>query len=355
MKQLLYLGWLGRKNLGDDLMWDLFETMADQYLEKSKYNITPSFKGVDIKNIRHYDHIVLGGGSIINKKNINILYVALKNRKEVSIWGSGIDLISKNDMERLDSKEKINFLDQQSESKLIEIIDKANFVGVRGPLTYKVLKNIGVNMETVRIFGDPGLLLDKPKLTKKSSIKGFGENEKIIGLNWGTSYNKIFGKDELKVENQLVDSLKYLINKGYKIFIYNVWDKDIEASINLYDKIGDEENVRLSTELYHQDELMNIIEHFTFTINFKLHPNVISIAAGVPFIALGYRFKVYDLCKSIGLDHLVIATDMENIQKRISDLEEYISGNRIEIIETSSSEIQKYQNRLAAPFIKQMF
>ncbi|WP_375541152.1 polysaccharide pyruvyl transferase family protein [Peribacillus frigoritolerans] len=42
---------------------------------------------------------------------------------------------------------------------MAEIVEYAKYVGVRGPLTYEVLKLIGVNTEKIQISGDPGMLL----------------------------------------------------------------------------------------------------------------------------------------------------------------------------------------------------
>ncbi len=351
MKKILYLGWIGHKNLGDDMMWHLFRDMSSKYLKKKGYRVIPLLPHVNINKIT-YDIVVLGGGSIITPNYINIVYNALKKGKRVYIWGSGFDRMGKSEMElllqnKLDRKQ----FDPKTISKLNQVIMHAPSVGIRGPLTYKLFKDLGVNMKKAKISGDPGFILHlyRYRPEPKDSNVWTGVN-KVIGINWGTSLNKIFGEDELRVENELVAGVKKLIQKGYKIYIYPVWDKDIEACTRLYHHIGDNENVRMTSKLYNQHELRSIIKHFSFTINFKLHPNIISVAADVPFIALGYRFKVFDFSRSLALERLVISTDSPNIEQQLLQLEQYISQQRKEIISTYHRQLAIYHQRLLKPF-----
>ena len=50
----------------------------------------------------------------------------------------------------------------------------------------------------------------------------------------------------------------------------------------------------MDRNLYTEQELMEVLSKCRMTINFILHANVISQAAGVPAIPLGYRFKRVD-------------------------------------------------------------
>ena len=66
-------------------------------------------------------------------------------------------------------------------------------------------------VERVEQSLDPGLLVEPvfpTSLPPKKVLKG-----KWIGINWGTSYNKIFGGSELQVEDRLVKVIRKLIKK----------------------------------------------------------------------------------------------------------------------------------------------
>ncbi|MGG3924331.1 polysaccharide pyruvyl transferase family protein, partial [Geobacillus thermodenitrificans] len=62
MKKVLYIGWLGFQNIGDELLWNVFAASARQYAPDVQ--IVPSTPKVNWKDTSPYDAIVLGGGSL---------------------------------------------------------------------------------------------------------------------------------------------------------------------------------------------------------------------------------------------------------------------------------------------------
>lgn len=356
MKRILYLGWQGYKNLGDDLCWDLFKENCDKYLDASTYSLQSSQPTK--ADITPYDTIILGGGSLLSSDFIELLYSAMKQKKHIIIWGSGHDWQTKPVLESvINNNYKIPapIMNPITSKKLAEIVEYAKYVGVRGPLTYEVLKLIGVNTEKIHICGDPGMLLPYEHRLPPPSSQIWENEKKIVGLNWGTSYNRIYGSNEIKVEDQLAETAKKLIQKGYKIYMFIVWKADINPSLRLYKKINDTHNVRLSTNYYHQNHLLNILQSCHFTINLKLHANVISAAAGIPFITLGYRFKSFDFAHSVGLNDFIISTDSQTITKDILKMEETINNKEPFI----KKQLQSYRNlftkKLIQPFQKNLY
>lgn len=67
MRKILYIGWVGHKNLGDELMVELFEEnvlkMNDPYEIK---RIENDFNQLRLLNYEEWDVVVLGGGSILS-------------------------------------------------------------------------------------------------------------------------------------------------------------------------------------------------------------------------------------------------------------------------------------------------
>ncbi|MET3321390.1 UNVERIFIED_ORG: polysaccharide pyruvyl transferase WcaK-like protein [Peribacillus simplex] len=366
MKKVLYIGWIGYKNLGDDLMFDLFKQNLISMGENYKLDVVNNEKiYLEKYPLDPYDLIVLGGGSIlsgpghiVNPVIINTLYKAISLNKKVMIWGSGIDWVPKEFIESLKNNKELNLMVAENvKNKVKDVFEKSAWAGVRGPLTLDLLKSIGINMNKIHVSGDPGFLLRKniSKINTINQNSVGNKEEKIIGVNWGTTYNIIYGKDEIKVEDQLVSALQALIQKGYKIYLFIVWGMDLEATERLYNKINNEENVILDINLHHQDELISIIENFSFTINFKLHSNYISLAAHVPFVALGYRFKVFDFVKSSGLDEFIISTDSNTIVEQIINLESIIAKNRSSIINTMKIQQNLYSQRIRVPFENNLY
>jgi hypothetical protein len=90
MNSILYLGWLGYNNLGDELMREIFKELCGEYLG-NKYKVTPSPPDIRLDDIEEYDTIVLGGGSILLPDYINWVHQAMEMDKKIVVWGSGYD------------------------------------------------------------------------------------------------------------------------------------------------------------------------------------------------------------------------------------------------------------------------
>lgn len=347
MKKLLYIGWIGFNNLGDELLWHIFRDTCTKYLDANQITIIPSLPGTNLKNLEEFDTVVLGGGSLLLPGYLQILQNALHKGKSVMIWGSGIDWIGKSNLDLL-TNDKLYSLEQNFKQKdidvLDEVIERALFVGVRGPLTKKAIEIMlgSAKSKKVKIIGDPAFLLQQANSNKPQ--------EKVIGINWGTTFNRLYGGSEGSVEEQLVETAKKLINKGYKILIYAVWTNDISHCERLYNKINNPENVILDKKLYTEQQLIEKLSGCTATINFKLHANFLSLAANVPAIALGYRFKVFDFAALLGFQNLVISTDSKQLTEEILARVEMIEKNRPAIIKQYHTHQQTYTPLLESLF-----
>ncbi|WP_432694415.1 polysaccharide pyruvyl transferase family protein (plasmid) [Priestia aryabhattai] len=352
MKKVLYIGWIGFGNLGDDLLWNIFKNLSKQYLDEKQIKIIPSFSGIDINKVEDYDTIVLGGGSLLTPRYIHILYKSLEIGKKIIIWGSGIDRIKKQKLDNILSG-SLPSLEQEfiieDATILKNVFSGASFAGVRGPLTQKALELLGVSKDDIQVIGDPGLLLkpvDKVNIEKK---------EKLIGLNWGTTYKQLYGNSEIGLENKLVIVSKKLIEQGYKILIYTVWSNDLRACQRLFNKINDAQNVTFDKKLYTEQELISILSSCNLTINFKLHPNLLSLAANVPSIALGYRFKVFDLAYLLGLESYALSTDSPKLEEEILKRVNLIEKNKDSILRRYGEIQNKYHPLLVKPFYEGLY
>jgi polysaccharide pyruvyl transferase WcaK-like protein len=351
MKRILYIGWLGSKNIGDELMWEVFNDLCSEYLDLSKYEIIPSNFRMNLEDTDPYDCIILGGGSLLLPGYIKILHQFMKKGKQVLIWGCGYDWADKEYIKIIEDAKIPSYLfDDKTETLLIDIVNNANYIGVRGPLTYALLKSAGVNINKVEICGDVGLLLKYKTIPSFSPILEWKGKDKIIAINWGTSNNNIYGKNESDLEDQLVCTCKTLLKQGYKIYMYVLWGGDIEPSKRLYNKIDSYSNIMLDTNMYAGGELLSILKLCSLSINLKLHANILSTIAEIPFVCLGYRFKCFDYVKSLDLNELIIATDSKSIEYNILKTIAYINLNELMIQQKLASYRNLYKERLMTPF-----
>lgn len=348
-KKILYIGWIGLGNVGDELMYDLFQEHASHtfpppivdfvnYEEKFLKNI----------NIHYFDVIILGGGSIFSSADhaiepyiISFLYKAIEANKQVIVWGTGMDSLNKNDMQRLErNKRPLAIVSAELQKQIKYVSENAAYFGVRGPLTYEFFRQIGLS-DKVQISGDAAFLMGPIHQTTRN---------KTIGVNWGTTYNALYGGNEAQVEAQLLSSLQTFLEKGYKIYLYVLWEADIVPSKRLYNKLNNPENVTLDDAIYNYKDLLSILSTFTFTINFKMHASYLSLAAQTPFIALAYRFKVYDFAKSIQMERFLIETDSQTIENDIIHLATEINQHYESIQEKMLHTQEDYAKKLKVPF-----
>lgn len=354
MKKVLYIGWIGFNNLGDELLWHIFRETFTKYLDKDKITLIPSLPRTDLKNLEEFDTVVLGGGSLLLPGYLQILQNAIHRGKSVLIWGSGLDWIEEPTLNLL-LNNQLSSLEQNFKQKDVEVLEEvlehALFVGVRGPLTKKAIEvMVGVEKSgKVKVIGDPALLLQNTYLLEAQ------EKEKIIGINWGTTFNRLYGANENLVEEQLVETAKRLINKGYKILIYTVWTNDIPHCERLYNKINDPDNVILDKNLYTEQQLITLLSKCKATINFKLHANLLSLTANVPSIPLGYRFKVFDFAALLGLPDLVVSTSSKNLTADLLDRISMIEKNQVEPVQHYKTIQKNYTSLLETPFTKHYF
>ncbi|GAB1802683.1 hypothetical protein [Priestia megaterium] len=90
------------------------------------------------------------------------------------------------------------------------------------------------------------------------------------------------------------------------------------------------------------------------TINFKFHANILSLAAGVPCVALGYRFKVFDLASSLEMEECVVSTNSNSLEQDILKRIEYIEENQSSIMEKYKTKEALYVPMLTEPFIQKL-
>ncbi|MFB9327345.1 polysaccharide pyruvyl transferase family protein [Paenibacillus aurantiacus] len=353
MRSVLYLGWIGFNNLGDEWMWEMFRDMAAAELEPAAYRIVPSLPSVDWKNVASYDSVVLGGGSLIIPGYVELMHKAMELGKKTMIWGSGHDRLNAllpGDGGTVMSDAAIESEDYRR--KLDEVIAYSGYAGVRGPWTLQYLKELGVRTEGVDISGDSAMLMiaPEPMPQEEPDAKTGHASVRRIGINWGTSYNRIFGGSETYVEDALAQAAKALIAQGYSIYLYSVWGPDRDALQRLHSKIGNPDKTVLDTNVYEAAQYVRLLQTFEATLNFKLHANLLSAVAGVPFGCIGYRFKSFDLLYGLGLPERIVSTDDPQLAARLEQLAIVPPQERVRLAGVLAAKQQETRDSLARPF-----
>lgn len=245
MRKVLYLGWIGFHNLGDEWMWEMFQAMSDAHLKKEEHLVIPSIPQVDWKNVSQYDTIVLGGGSLIIPGYVDLVYEALELGKTIVIWGSGHDRLHKwapspdGQLKPEPADESVLY-----RLKLKAVFAHSAYCGVRGPWTKDYIASLGALPKQLAISGDSAMLMNALKPLSAQQPAGTTQAQsRTIGINWGTSYNRIYGGSEERVEDALAEAGRSLLALGYRLHLYSVWGADETAQARLYRKLGMNEHV----------------------------------------------------------------------------------------------------------------
>lgn len=321
MRKVLYLGWIGFNNLGDEWMWEMFKAMAEAHLKKEEHQIIPSFPHVEWKKVSLYDTVVLGGGSLIIPGYVDLVHEALELGKTIVIWGSGHDRLHKwvpSEDGRLSPEAAAEKAEYRR--KLKQVMEQSAYCGVRGPWTIDYIDSLGALPKHIGISGDSAMLMNalKPVSAPQPAGGSLGQS-RTIGINWGTSYNRIYGGNEERVEDALAAAGRSLLALGYKLHLYSVWGADKEALARLYRKLGQDERVTFDPKVYAAEDYVQLLSGFEATINFKLHANLLSAAANVPFVCIGYRFKSFDLMHGLDLADWIAAADDPQLAEKLTE------------------------------------
>lgn len=341
IKNVLYLGWLGQGNVGDDVLFELFKRTFYKYsaLHEKDMTINIDTFHQDQRyqtSISSYDLVVLGAGSLIHLAYwINICKEAMKIGIPVVSWGSGIDGNYKNEHHLTEKVASI-----QHFKPFYENID---YLSVRGPLSKQMLETIGVKNDIIEL-GDPALHYVTETEINGTEKERTNDDKKQILINWGTSYNRIFGHNEEYVENELVSVIHELLATGYKVKVYPIWTEDISAVQKLTQKVADK-RCEAQTVVYDAKGTQKIIQDSFLTINMKLHANILSASANKPFISMAYRGKCFDFSQTVQCLDYTVATD-QLTASTIIQLVTDINKNYDDIVNRFITAKKKYHPRL---------
>lgn len=304
--RVLYVGgWLGKNNLGDEALYCAYKTLFPQ-LNFIHY---PSPGG----NILLYLNQLfkpsktafLAGGTLINSSSgyYHSTREVLMFSDKYFVFGTGVRAPYFWE-DYYDPKYTNNI-------KLwLDIADKFQYIGVRGPLSYQILKSYGFN--EVEIIGDPVLSLALNKKTEATP--------NAIGLNIGSSNNQIWGRDESKLVQPYVQLAKILKEKGWKVKWYVVCPADLEITNECAKKSNTSQCVE---NHYHNYGLfLESAKKLSVFVGMKLHSVILATCCYIPSIMIEYRPKCLDYMQSINREEYNIRCDKINVDTLVGFVEE---------------------------------
>jgi polysaccharide pyruvyl transferase WcaK-like protein len=265
------VSWRGHNNLGDEMIFAAQQAMFNNTLKLGQYVSRPKA-------------VLIGGGTFVPKFPEYPDLVKLSRGLPTVFFGTGIgDPL---------------FWGTDYIADWLEVVKNAFFVGVRGPLSKERLLSWGVSRERVDWVGDPALYFaGKPRQPRNFQGK--------IAVNLGITYGNLYGFDEQRLEMTIVATIKELNRTGWEVTLVCAWPSDDVAIKRLKNHV-----LVKAVEHWHGNftRALEAVDKFDLVLCEKLHIGVVAACRAVPFVALNYRSKVLDFCRSINWQRFCVTT-----------------------------------------------
>lgn len=284
-----YVGWHGRRNLGDDAIYDAVRSQLPgatfRDLPSSQWEIIRSVATGLNRSLRRGTQVV-GGGTIVGRAQWRpLIDRGLTLTRSNGSYAIGVGV------------EDPVFTGRNSGSGDGElkrwgpILSEFHTVSVRGPRSAELLSDIGLN---VQISGDPALLLPRPDVVPEDGL---------IGLNLGFG-DDLWGHDPLRLADEMSVAVGQLASQGHRFvgILMNPQDRRwTETALN--DIAAD---IVLPADA---DAAARELARCSVAIVGRLHAGILASLSGTPVISLEYQPKCRDFALSIDDERSLIRTD----------------------------------------------
>jgi len=282
--QLAYVGgWLGKQNLGDEALWYAYEKL---FAPRQLLSFDGGFTSEKIIALRSLHGGMMGGGTLIGHKpnSLRLARQFQEGGKPLIIFGTGVE-------------EPRFWPDAVPLSEWKPVLDKCPFVGVRGPISARMLQAAGI--ERVQIVGDPVLAYAQTAINENSAPN-------TVGLNIGISDGRLWG-DEKTVAVNVSSLARKARLAGWTVHWFVVWPKDLAMTQEAARESGTDAHIHT----VYTDPLlfMSKVRELSTFVGMKLHATVLATCVNTPAIMLEYRPKCRDYMESIEQGDSTIRTD----------------------------------------------
>ena len=305
-----------------------------------------------------YDFVVHGGGSILGTPEyqcilkqcakMNVPIVAFGTGWEASDESGGRSIILQlADRERKPNQYNLN-IEKDAKDRLITALKAYQYGGFRGSYTKAVADMLFPEGQN-RILGDSGILANRLLESYGTGSQGSQSPHErwgitsntlpIVAINYGQNGigPAIFHSDTEALQNSFIDVGASVAKFGYNVYYYAMAANDLKQVQYVYTEtikvLNTLRNVheidfipenRVHMMLYIPDtvRILNLLSDAHFSINYKLHGNVLSAAVMTPFISVSYHLKGLEFARyvdesiekkySIRSDTIRSAEDFEN-------------------------------------------
>ena len=303
--QVLYLGWLGRGNLGDEALWQAFAELVPGAAAFPAPSITRAriahllrglgmtgwAQGLIRRHQRQYLRdfpgrtVVLGGGTLIGSHSwLDPLRDALALGYQVHSFGTGML-----DMNFWAGRQAYPDDMRDHLAQWRDVLTRFQTLSVRGVQTRRALESIGLACE---VTGDPVVLF-----TEQAEVSLPGQ--RVVGLNWGDARGQLWGGDERAVADTLRTLADALIRDGWKVLVYAIYGPDAALCRQWIPTLERPAEVELLVERHDPRRYVQLVRRCDVFVGMKLHATALAFVGQVPAIMLEYRPKCADFMETM--------------------------------------------------------
>jgi polysaccharide pyruvyl transferase WcaK-like protein len=284
-----YLGWHGKGNLGDDVIYDAVRSQlaGATFLDLPRLPhemIRAAATGLN-RSLRRSAQVV-GGGTLIGRRHWRLLAsrgLALTRNQGSYAIGVGVEdpaFIGRNSGSGKDELKR-----------WAPILSEFRTVSVRGPRSAELLSDLGLDVE---VSGDPALLLPRPDVVPEDGL---------IGVNIGFG-DDLWGHNPMMVAEEMSGAVRQLSSQGYRFvgILMNPADRHwTELALNgiVADIVLPVDAAAATREL----------ARCSVAVVSRLHAGILAALSDTPVISLEYQPKCRDFALSIDDERSLIRTD----------------------------------------------
>jgi len=311
---MLYIGWLGHYNLGDEAIFEATSRVFKPI--NTAYRIPISRITINkILDLKPHVGTLLGGGTQIGEKSpLESFKYGQERFGNGIVFGTGVSPVL--------GAEPPTWLKNWG-----KVLSRCKYVGVRGVDSARTLSKVGINAD---VLGDTACLFTKP-------AGYWTPKEKTLGINIGQSYGHVFG-DETEIKINVARIVRILKSRGWDVEFFCVWPHDLKTARETARYAGIECPV-IHIHCENAEDYLKQIKNTTVFVGMKLHSVVLAACAGVPSIMLEYRPKCREFMNSIGMSrytHRTDRLDVDLIIDQVESLED--NGKEISFVITNQME-----------------
>jgi hypothetical protein len=310
----VYSGWLGHRNLGDEIVADLFLDLlvgavveatpagACVVVERASAALRKEgWRGCSMHDTTGCDFGVLGGGSTVSVDYVKAMQPVVEAGRPLFVFGSGI--MTNPGYPR------------EAEERYVQMLCRGNLVGgVRGPHTVAYLAKHGCSPESAggRVIRDSALLAGAVYGGGASSIRAqlrahvsAGRHVVVATLKDRTSFGAfnasacaLLGTGRAAIVLQGVDETSGELHATFAALV--------DAS-----RPAGSPPVIVHAEYEDWASILDVYRHASVALSSRLHSGVLALAANVPAVYVDEANPKYkDLMASLGLRTLLVDPNM---------------------------------------------